>query len=317
MAEVAFPEHAPVVRLIGETPLVDLSALSPNPAVTIQGKLEQRNPGGSIKDRPALYIARAAWPELARGATLVDATSGNTGIAYALLGRALGFPVHLFMPENASEERKRTFQLYGARLTLTPAEEGQDGAIEACQAYLAEDQDAPIVYADQYSNEANPLAHERTTGPEIDAQSGAGLTHFVAGIGTGGTLTGTARYLAKHRPGVQIVGLQPAEPLHGMEGWKHLATNKVPAILDPSVMDEERTVGTLAAWDTGARLLTEVGLALGPSAGAAVAACCELASELEEGHLVTILPDGFERYQSTRYAEHVLETVQTHPGADA
>lgn len=196
MSSAAFPQDAPLVQLIGGTPLVDLSMLSPNPEVTLQGKLEARNPGGSVKDRPALFIVRDAWPQLSQGATLVDATSGNTGIAYAVLGRALGFPVHLFMPENASDERKAMFELYGAEMTLTSADEGQDGAIEACQAH-AEDHGEQVVYVDQYSNPANPRSHRETTGPEILAQTEGQLTHLVTGIGTGGTITGLASFLKK------------------------------------------------------------------------------------------------------------------------
>lgn len=294
---------------MGDTPLVDLSALSPNPSVTIHGKLESRNPGGSVKDRPALFIVRDAWDRLAQGATLIDATSGNTGIAYALMGRALGFPVHLFMPENASDERKRLFELYAAEMTLTPADEGQDGAIERCQAY-AEANAEDIVYVDQYSNPANPAAHVATTGPEILDQADGRLTHVVTGIGTGGTVTGIGRFLAKQAPEVRVIGLQPAEPLHGMEGWKHLATNKTPAILDKSVIHEERLIATMAAWEAGVQLLEHTGLAVGPSAGAGVAACQALAEELDDGHLVTILPDGFDRYASTLYGEHLRQEAQ-------
>ncbi len=305
-------QDAPIVALIGDTPLVDLTAVSPDPAVTIHGKLESRNPGGSVKDRPALAIVQDAWEELSRGATLIDATSGNTGIAYALLGRALGFPVHLFMPENASDERKRMFDLYGAQMTLTPADEGQDGAIERCQAHAEEAGDA-VVYVDQYSNPANPRAHLETTGPEILAQTDGRLTHLITGIGTGGTITGIGRCLAKQAPDVRVVGLQPAEPLHGMEGWKHLPTNKTPAVLDRTVIHEERTVGTMDAWHAGVELLERLGLAVGPSAAAGLAACQGLAEELDEGHLVTILPDGFDRYASTLYGEHLREEGRT-PG---
>lgn len=311
--EAAFPEDAPLIQLIGDTPLVDLSSLSPNPNVRIEGKLEARNPGGSVKDRPALSMVVDAWDQLAAGRTLIDATSGNTGIAYAVLGRALGFDVHLFMPENASEERKALFALYGAEVTLTPGDEGQDGAIERCQAHADAHADE-IVYVDQYSNPANPHAHEETTGPEILSDTRDGLTHFVAGIGTGGTITGTARFLRKFKPAVEVVGLQPAQALHGMEGWKHLETNKVPSILDRNVIDRTRTVPTQDAWDAGVRLLDELGLALGPSAGAAVAGCLALAEELDQGRLVTILPDGFDRYGSTLYADHLREAMGTKEG---
>lgn len=304
-------DEPPLARLVGNTPLIDLTRLSPSPHVTIHGKLEATNPGGSVKDRPALYITREAHETLHDGKTLIDATSGNTGIAYALMGRAFGFPVHLFMPENASQERKKLFHLYGARLTLTPAEEGQDGAIEACQAHAKAHPDE-TVYVDQYSNPANPRSHEETTGPEI-LQQAPGLTHFIAGIGTGGTLTGTARHLTKHAPHATIIGLQPAQALHGMEGWKHLETNKTPSILDATLIDREQTVHTPDAWDASKRLLTTHGLALGPSSGAALAACRRLAKDLDQGHLVTILPDGFDRYASTLYAEHIHQATGTPP----
>lgn len=308
MRELPFPEDTPVVQLIGDTPMVDLSALSPNPDVTIEGKLESANPGGSVKDRPALSMVLNSWEAISSGRTLVDATSGNTGIAYAVLGRALGFPVHLFMPENASEERKQLFRLYGAQVTLTPGDEGQDGAIERCQDHVDEHPD-DVVYVDQYSNPANPHAHEEMTGPEILQQSEEDVTHFVAGIGTGGTITGTARFLRKFSPATDIVGLQPAQALHGMEGWKHLKTNKTPSVLDRNVIDAERTVATQDAWDAGVALVRELGLALGPSAGAALAGCQALAEEIDRGHIVTILPDGFDRYGSTLYADHVRDAM--------
>jgi cysteine synthase B len=300
---------APVVDLVGDTPLVDLSRLSPNPDVELHAKLEAANPGGSVKDRPALFIARDAWSKLADGRTLTDATSGNTGIAYAVIGRGLGFDVHLFMPANASQERKDLFDLYGAEVTLTPPDEGQDGAIEACQAH-AEEAGDDVVYVDQYSNPANPRSHEATTGPEILDQLGAPPTHLVTGVGTGGTITGTGRAL-REACGARIVGLQPEQALHGMEGWKHLPTNKTPRVLDESVLDETRTVGTDDAWATGARLVDELGLALGPSAGANVLGAIELARELDEGRIVTVLPDAFDRYASTLYADRVRE----HTGA--
>ncbi len=312
VATRGFPADAPVVELIGDTPLVDLSAFTASPQVEILGKLEATNPGGSVKDRPALAIVEDAWPQLSKGATLVDATSGNTGIAYAVLARALGFDVHLFMPENASQERKQLFDLYGASLTLTPGEEGQDGAIERCQDHV-EASGESVVYVDQYSNEANPRAHEQTTGPEILKQTNASITHFVAGIGTGGTITGTARALQDTLPAVEIVGLQPAGPMHGMEGWKHLETNKVPAVLDREIIDAVRTVETKAAWQAGLDLLGQLGLALGPSAGAALAGCLQLAREIDEGRIVTILPDGFERYRSTLYGEHLRDAMEEDP----
>ncbi len=297
--------------LVGDTPLVDLSALSPNPSVAIHGKLEAANPGGSVKDRPALFIAREAWPRLEKGRTLVDATSGNTGIAYALMGRAFGFDVHLFMPENASQERKDLFSLYGADVTLTPGEDGQDGAIDACQAHVDQDPHA-VEYVDQYSNPENPRSHQETTGPEILDQA-PHVTHLVAGIGTGGTITGTARFLDEAAPHVDIIGLQPARALHGMEGWKHLDTNKTPRVLDASLLDDQRTVDTHDAWDASVRLVDEAGLALGPSAGAALAGSQALARELGEGRIVTILPDGFDRYASTLYAEHVRHATGETP----
>jgi len=306
-----FPSDVPLVELIGDTPLVDLSALSPNPDVSIHGKLESANPGGSIKDRPALSMVQDAWARLSAGATLVDATSGNTGIAYAVFGRALGFDVHLFMPDNASDERKQLFDLYGAKTTLTPADEGQDGAIKRCQAHAAEHGE-DLVYVDQYSNPANPRAHEQTTGPEIVKQADA-PTHLVAGIGTGGTITGLARYFDEHRPSMRVIGLQPRSPMHGMEGWKHLETNHTPAIYEPELLDEVQTVDTNAAWQTGVRILDELGLALGPSAGANVAGAIQLAEQLDEGRVVTVLPDGFDRYASTLYADRVREAMQEDP----
>jgi cysteine synthase B len=306
VAPPEFPAEAPLVALIGDTPLVDLSQLVPGDT-RVYGKLEADNPGGSVKDRPARAMVEDAWDELAAGGTLVDATSGNTGIAYSVLGRALGFDVHLFMPENASDEREQLFELYGAEVTLTPADEGQDGAIERCQDHAEGRED--LVYVDQYSNPANPRAHRETTGPEILAQA-PDVTHFVTGIGTGGTITGSARHLRKQRPSIETVGLQPEGPLHGMEGWKHLATNKTPAILDRDVIDEEATIGTEDAWQASIELLRELGLALGPSAGANLAGARQLAAERSPEAVVTILPDGFDRYRSTLYGDRVREALQ-------
>jgi len=306
-----------VVELIGGTPLVDLSALLPaggDGRVRVFGKAEMANPGGSVKDRPARSMILDAEVRglLAPGAAgsggrrILDATSGNTGIAYAMVGAARGYGVTLCLPDNAGPERKRILAAYGAELRLTDPLEGTDGAIVEARR-LAEAEPERWVYLDQYSNPANPRAHEMTTGPEIVEGTDGRLTHFITGLGTSGTFMGTGRHLRRTLPGVRLVSVQPDGPLHGLEGMKHMETALVPAIYDPGLADEDRAASTETAYATARLLARRLGLLVGPSAAANVASALDLGGELlDDGEwtaanpatVVTVLCDGAEKYLS-------------------
>lgn len=301
-------ETAPMPDLaaqIGRTPLVRLNRLSSGlpDTVAVYAKAEHLNPGGSVKDRAALRMIQAGYASggLRPGRTLIDATSGNTGIAYAMLGAAFGFPVTLAMPANASLERKRMLEAYGAKMILTDPMEGTDGAQRFVQARVASDPDR-YFYPDQYNNDANWGAHFEGTGPEILAQTGGGITHFVAGLGTTGTFTGVSRRLKQHNPAIQCLSLQPDRPLHGVEGLKHMATAIVPGIYDPHLADAELRIETEEALAMTRRLAREEGLLVGVSAGANVHAALRLAQTLDEGVVVTILCDSGTRYLSAHPA---------------
>ncbi len=284
---------------IGGTPLLPLP--SPRPGVRILGKAEWTNPGGSVKDRPAWTMVREAWREgHLPGRRLLDASSGNTAIAYAMLGAAGGFGVTLCVPESASEERIRTLEAYGADLLLTDPMDGSDGAIRRARE-LAEERPDRFWYADQYDNPANPLAHREGTGPEIWRDTRGGVTHLVAGLGTTGTLVGAGGWLRERRPDVRLVGVEPDAPLHGIEGLKHLETAIRPAIVDDGLPDVRLAVATERAQEAARRLARETGLFAGVSSGAAWAAAREVAEGLEEGRIVVILPDGGGRYLSERW----------------
>jgi cysteine synthase B len=297
-------QTSPVVSLIGQTPLVPLTKVAKGlpPTVTLYVKLEGLNPGGSVKDRAALSIVREALRrgDLGPGKTLVDATSGNTGIAYSMLGAALGFPVRLMMSANASPERVQIMQAYGAELVLTDPDAGTDGARQLVHDMAAADPER-YFYADQYSNPANPLAHYTTTGPEIWQQTHGRITHFVAGLGTSGTMMGTGRYLREQNPMVRFVGVQPDHSGHGISGLKHLATADVPSIYDPSRVDRIVEVSTDEAHAMARQLAREEGLFVGISAGAAVAAALRIAGELPYGNVVALLPDGGYKYTSAAF----------------
>ena len=285
-----------MVGAIGDTPLLSLP--SPKPGVEILGKAEWLNPGGSVKDRAAWSIVRSGlWVGALPHRALLDASSGNTAIAYAMLAATIGFDVTLFVPENASPERLRILRSYGADLRLTPALESTDGAILQARR-LAEEAPERYWYADQYSNAANWRAHFETTGLEIWRQSGGSITHFVAGLGTTGSLVGAGRRLIRLAGDLRVVAVEPLEALHGIEGLKNLDTALRPAIYDPSVMHERLRVSTEEAQRRARALAVEAGLFVGTSAGAAYAACLRVAERLERGTIVTILPDGGERYLS-------------------
>jgi len=286
-----------LTQAVGNTPLVRLRSLEP-PGVEIHAKLEWFNPGGSVKDRAALRIIQEALPTL-RGRTLLDSTSGNTGIAYAWIGAALGVRVALVMPGNVSEARKRIARHFGAEIIFSDPLEQSDGAIRLARK-LAEDDPAKWFYADQYSNEANPRAHQLGTAQEIWSQTGGRVTHAVLGIGTGGTIMGTGRGLKAHRRDVQVVAVEPAEALHGLEGLKHMPSSIVPRIYKEAELDRKLSIETDLGWDVAERIIREEGLLAGHSAGAAAAGAMQVARELSElgegGVVVTLFPDRADRY---------------------
>jgi S-sulfo-L-cysteine synthase (O-acetyl-L-serine-dependent) len=293
-----------VVELVGDTPLVDLSALTGRPAVRLYAKAEYVNPGGSVKDRPALAMIEDAERRglFAGGRRLLDATSGNTGIAYAMIGAARGIPVTLCLPDSASVERKRILCAYGAELRLTDPMAGSDGAILEARRLVAEEP-GRWAYLDQYGNPENWRAHFRTTGPEIWRQTGGALTHFVTGLGTSGTFMGVGRFLRETAPHVKLVSFEPDGPFHGLEGMKHMASAIVPPIYDPALADEARGVSTEAAYAMVKRLARTMGLLVGVSAGANVAAALDVAAGLNEGVLVTVLCDNADKYLSEHFWE--------------
>lgn len=292
------------IDLIGNTPLVELRRVAADlpPGVRVLAKAEMVNPGGSVKDRPALSMIRDGIERglLTPEKTILEATSGNTGIALAMIGTALGYRVELCLPENASPERKRILKAYGAEVVLTSALESSDGAIREARRRYAETP-GRYFYADQYSNPANWQAHYRTTAPEIWAQTSGTVTHFVAGVGTSGTFIGTARRLREFDPAVRLIAMHPDGPYHGLEGMKHMESALVPAIYDPTVADENVTVATEDAYAMVKRLAREEGLLVGISAGANVHAALEIARTLREGTVVTILCDGADKYLSARF----------------
>jgi cysteine synthase B len=291
--------------LVGSTPLLDLSRLTGRLSVRLYAKAEYANPGGSVKDRPGKAMIDDAIRHglLGRGKRILDSTSGNTGIAYAWLGAALGIPVTLCLPSNASPERKRILQAYGVELHLTDPMQGSDGAILEARRLAAVRPDL-YVYLDQYSNPENWRSHYRTTGPEIWEQTEGAITHFVTGLGTSGTFVGVGRFLRERAPAVRLISVEPDSPFNGLEGMKHMATAIVPAIYDPGLADEARTCGTEAAHAMVKRLAREQGLMVGVSSGCNVASAMRLAQEApDRAVIVTILCDGADKYLSERFWE--------------
>jgi cysteine synthase B len=244
--------------------------------------------------------------QLSVGRTILDATSGNTGIAYAMIGAARGYPVRLCMPENVTPERKRILRAYGAELVLTDPLEGSDGAIRRVREIYEADRD-PYYYPDQYSNPANWRAHYETTGPEILAQTDGAITHFVAGLGTSGTFVGTGRFLKERLPGVSLVSVQPDAALHGLEGMKHMESAMVPSIYDATLADHDMRVGTEESYTLTKRLALEEGLLVGISSGAALAAGLRIAESIDAGQIVMVFADGGEKYLSERFWEEPPE----------
>jgi cysteine synthase B len=295
-----------LLERIGNTPLLRLErAGSEFPNVEFYAKAEWFNPGGSVKDRPALSMIQAglANGSLGPGKTLIDATSGNTGIAYAMIGAALGYPVKLCLPDSASLERKRILAAYGAELVITPGDLGTDGAIRKAHEIVAAEPDK-YFYADQYSNPANWQAHYHTTANEIWEQTSGRITHFVAGLGTSGTFVGTTRRLKELNPEIRCVSLQPDDSFHGLEGWKHMPTAIRPAIYDDRLADENLGVSTEESYQLAKRLAREEGLLVSPSSAAALLGCFAVAAGIpkhEHAVIVTVFPDSASKYLNERF----------------
>ncbi len=293
-----------ILDLVGNTPLIKLEHITSHLRnVEIYGKAEYMNPAGSVKDRAALNMIRAGIEsgELTKDKTILDSTSGNTGIAYAMIGAVLGYKVKLVMPGNVSPERRAIVKMYGAETVLSSAFEGSDGAILRAREIYAENPDA-YFKPDQYNNESNPQAHYLGTGPEIYRQTEGRVTHFLAALGTSGTLMGTGRYLKEQNPDIRILAVEPDNEMHGIEGLKHMATSIKPGIYDELVQDGVIPADTEDAYDMQERLAREEGIFVGFSAGAAVHAALEVANKLENqgksGVVVTILCDRGDRYLS-------------------
>ncbi len=295
---------------IGNTPLLRLERLGRNyPNAEFYGKAEWLNPGGSVKDRPALEMIREAERDgrLRPGQTILDATSGNTGIAYAMIAAASGYRVKLCLPASASEERKKILAAYGAEMVITPGDEGSDGAITRAREIIAAEP-GKYFYPNQYGNPANWRAHYKTTANEIWEQTGGRVTHFVAGLGTSGTFVGTTRRLKELNPEIRCVSLQPDAAFHGLEGWKHMPTAIVPEIYDATLADADHTVKTEDAYRLVKRAAREEGLLLSPSAAAALDGCFQVAASLkpeQRAVFVTIFPDSGTKYLSERFWNEV------------
>jgi len=295
-----------MLELIGKTPLLRLERFASElPGVEFYAKAEWFNPGGSVKDRAALAMIREGerTGSLRPGKTILDATSGNTGIAYGMIGAALGYAVKLCLPASASIERKQILKAYGVELVITPGDEGSDGAIRRVREIYEADPEK-YFYADQYSNPANPAAHYCSTAPEIWEQTHGGVTHFVAGLGTSGTFVGTTRRLKEFNPRIRCVSVQPDSGFHGLEGLKYMATAIVPKIYDASLADEDLAAPTEEAQRIVKSVARKEGILIGVSAGAALWACLDLAKRLPRGEpavFVTIFPDSGEKYLSERF----------------
>lgn len=291
-----------ILDLIGNTPLLEISRVSGAlcPDVKVYAKLEGMNPGGSVKDRPAWRMVQEGLrtKKLRPGKAILDSTSGNTGIALAMIGSVLHYPVELVMPGNVSVERKQIIAAYGAKVTYSDPMEGSDGAIRLCRNILEADPDK-YFKPDQYFNPMNPQAHYENTGPEIYRQTKGNVTHFVAGIGTGGTIMGTGRYLKEVNPNIQIIAVEPDDALHGLEGLKHMATSIVPGIYREEELDRKIPVSTEDAYSMVYRLSQEEGLLVGQSSGAALFASLKIARKLRSGTIVVIFPDFGDKYLTT------------------
>jgi len=297
-----------VLDLIGNTPLLRLERIGREfPNVEFAAKAEWFNPGGSVKDRPALSMIQAGLTSgaLSPGKTIIDATSGNTGIAYAMIAAATGYPVKLCLPDSASQERKRILAAFGAELVITPGDEATDGAIRRVQQIVAADPQK-YFYPDQYSNPANWQAHYHTTANEIWEQTAGRITHFVAGLGTSGTFVGVTRRLKELNPAIRFISLQPDAPFHGLEGWKHMETAIRPSIYDDTLADENLEVGTEDSYHLVKRIAREEGLLVSPSAAAALLGCFQVAKKIprdQHAVVVTVFADSAAKYLTERFWE--------------
>lgn len=291
-----------VLDLIGDTPLLRLRKLTLglSPGVKVFAKLEGFNPGGSVKDRPALKMIQEGIRsgKLTKGKVIMDSTSGNTGIALAMIGRALGYPVQLVMPSNVSAERKRIIAAFGAKVIYSDPLEGSDGAIRRCRKLLDENPER-YFKPDQYFNPMNSQAHYETTGPEIYRQTDGQITHFIAGIGTGGTTMGTGRFLKEKNSKIRVIAVEPDDALHGLEGMKHMSSSIVPGIYHEEELDEKIPVSTEHAYDLVYRVSQEEGVLVGQSSGAALYVTLQIARRLRSGILVTVFPDFGDKYLTT------------------
>ena len=292
-----------ILGLIGNTPLLEITRVTAGllkPGVRIFAKLEGFNPGGSVKDRAAKKMIEVGLErgDLRPGKTTIDSTSGNTGIALAMVGAAIGYPVELVMAENVSQERKKIIAAFGARAFYSDPQESSDGAILLCRKIIAQNPER-YFKPDQYNNEANTLAHFETTGPEIWRQTRGRVTHFVATIGTGGTIMGTGRYLKSRNPAIKVIAVEPDDALHGLEGLKHMASSIVPGIFHAGELDDKIPMGTEDAYDMVYALGRVEGMLVGQSSGAAMLAALRVAQGLREGCVVTVFPDFGDKYLTT------------------
>ena len=307
------PAHpGSVVDQIGNTPLLRLHDAALPARVELYAKLESFNPGGSVKDRPALRMIRDGERsgQLTPDKTILDSTSGNTGIAYAMIGAALGYRVRLAMPANVTTERKAILAAYGAQVVFSDPGEGSDGAILLARRLFEE---APDLYfkPDQYNNPSNWMAHRDTTAPEIWEQTGGRVTHFVATMGTSGTVMGTGRGLKAIAPAIQVIGAEPADPFHGIEGLKHMESSIVPGIYERAFLDDVIELDTDLAYDMTVKLARENGVLVGQSAGAGYWAARDVAMQIDEGVVVTVFCDGGDKYMSTPMWRQALEGAVT------
>ncbi len=292
-----------ILESVGNTPLVKLNKVTRGlHNVQIYAKIEWFNPGGSVKDRPALRIIEDAEKtgRLTKDKIIIDSSSGNTGIAYALIGATKGYKVTLVMPSNVSEERKSIVRSFGSNIIFTDPLQGSDGAIIEVRRIVKENPER-YFYADQYNNPSNWQAHYDTTGVEIWEQTGGKITHFIAGLGTTGTLMGTGRRLKECNPDIQVISVEPSGPIHGLEGLKHIETAIVPGIYDKNFADEKLYIETEDAYEMVRRLTSEEGLRVGYSSGAAMKAALDVAKRIDNGLIVIIFPDSGDRYLSTSF----------------
>ncbi len=294
-----------ILELIGNTPLYRVRGfLQKETNSNIYAKLEKYNPGGSVKDRPALRMILEGIKsgQLTKSKTILESTSGNTGIALAMIGAVLGYRVKIYMPKNVSDERKKTLSAFGAEVVLTDPVESSDGAYRECILEYEKNSDK-YFKPDQYNNPANPLSHYETTATEIIKQTDGKLTHFVAGIGTGGTLVGTGKKLKEYNPAIEVIGIEPDSPFHGLEGLKHIESSIVPGILDKTFYDRVIHVKTEDAYNLVREIAKKEGILVGESSGAALWTCLKIAREVENAFIVTVFPDGGSNYFSTRLWE--------------